>query len=147
MAGLTGQGIRWWPCMLTCLSLLGGAPELSHGQATSPSDSCSLSDDGWWAGFGIPGLAGAGCAKEYGTAHAFTIYHDRLIVVGDFAWAGGEPAVDVAQWDGASWSPLDLGNSGYARTAIVYDDCLIVGGPFGYRGTEPANCIARWDGT
>jgi hypothetical protein len=64
--------------------------------------------------------------------------------------AGGQPALRIAKWDGASWSTLgDINGNVLALT--VFDDGsgpeLVACGSFTSAGGVPASRIARWDGT
>jgi hypothetical protein len=80
-----------------------------------------------------------------------------LIVGGDFYTAGDAAASRIAQWDGASWSPVGAaylnGTGGTVRALAVFDDglgggpALYVGGEFNSVGGLLANRVARWDGS
>jgi hypothetical protein len=79
-----------------------------------------------------------------------------LYAGGQFTTAGGNPIVHIAKWDGASWSGLGGGMSGYAVFALaVFDDdgpgphppALYAAGSITNAGGTPANNIAKWDGT
>jgi trimeric autotransporter adhesin len=141
--------IGGWRHGLAC-ALLGVLALATGWVSVAEEDPCPVSNDGWWPGFGIPGLAAAGCRKEDASARVLVVYRDRLIVGGDFAWAGGEPARNIVQWDGTAWSPLGDGVGGflpsYVKAALVHDGCLIVGGWFDVAGGDSARCIAKWDG-
>jgi len=39
------------------------------------------------------------------------IYRDELIAAGSFSRAGAAEAHQIARWDGATWSDLDVGSS------------------------------------
>jgi len=74
-----------------------------------------------------------------------------LIAAGSFTTAGPNRALNVARWDGSSWSPLATGIDGGSVNALtVFDDgsgsSLIAGGFFDTAGGGPVNRIARWDG-
>jgi hypothetical protein len=78
-----------------------------------------------------------------------------LYAGGDFSFAGGAPADNIAKWDGASWTNLASGVSGSGSTRVyalaVYDDgggsALYAAGDFILAGGAPANNIAKWDGS
>jgi hypothetical protein len=78
-----------------------------------------------------------------------------LYAGGRFFSAGGVPAVSIARWDGASWSPLGsgIGNGGgdAVETLAVFDDgtgpALYAGGEFLIAGGVPVHNVARWNGT
>jgi hypothetical protein len=98
----------------------------------------------------------------YGTANprvtALSVFDDgtgpALYAAGDFTFAGGVYANGIAKWDGASWSPLAGGGSGFSPSPIealtVFDDgggpALYACGGFTFAGTTAANGIAKWDG-
>ncbi|MCP4545858.1 MAG: hypothetical protein GY835_05250 [bacterium] len=68
---------------------------------------------------------------------------EKLYVAGTFAHAGGEAAVNIASWDGSSWSALPSGDVGTVKTMTVHDDGLgsklYVGGHF-YTMILSASC-------
>jgi hypothetical protein len=76
---------------------------------------------------------------------------DRLYAGGAFLTMNGVSASRVAQWDGATWSPLGLGVDGNAIAMALYDegagDRLFVGGAFSKANNTPMSRIARWDGS
>lgn len=90
---------------------------------------------------------------------AMVVYDDgtgpALFVLGDFSLAGGNPANNIAKWDGSNWSPLGSGIIGTdgvvtGNALEVFDDgsgpALYVGGKFHTAGGLTANNIARWNG-
>jgi hypothetical protein len=84
------------------------------------------------------------------------VYAGRLIVGGFFNLAGGIAANYIASWNGANWSPLATGMSGFGtglsygittvNSLAIYDNRLIAGGTFSNAGGVTANCIAAWNG-
>ncbi len=77
-----------------------------------------------------------------------------LYAGGDFMTAGGASALDIARWDGSSWSPLASGMGGANSQVLaltVFDDgsgpALLAGGSFTTAGGVAASRIARWDGS
>jgi hypothetical protein len=83
-----------------------------------------------------------------------------IYAAGDFKYAGGAHARNVARWDGTSWSALGSGVEQLApftfttplvNALAVYDDgggeALYAGGLFDTADGVSANNIARWDGT
>lgn len=95
-----------------------------------------------------------------GTVHALKAMPNGLWVGGDFGYAGGVAAFDLARYDGTNWhNEGDDDDGGYSIYSTVFaleswQGKLIVGGRFtvagngvgGSRG-RPANAIARFDGT
>lgn len=81
--------------------------------------------------------------------------HGKTIVAGgDFTLAGGQPASNVAAWDGQDWHPLGEGvlgiRPGIVRALTAFDDgngsALYAGGSFTATGGRQANHVAKWDG-
>ena len=73
----------------------------------------------------------------------------KLYVCGDFSSIDGVAAVDIAQFDGTTWSPLGTGYPGANRIGAmaVFDDgtgdALYVGGETGFS----TSLLWKWDGT
>jgi hypothetical protein len=61
-------------------------------------------------------------------------YNDRLVVGGRFSVAGSVDALNIAQWDGLSWSPMGEGISSAVHGLAIYHDELYAG-------------VDRWTGT
>ena len=97
----------------------------------------------WQPGNGLPGVNGS--------VRAITVYDDgtgpALYVGGFFSVAGGVLAVNIARWDGGTWSPLGSGIDGIVKALTVYNGELIAGGDFTFAGATGAKNIARWDGS
>ncbi|MBL9077862.1 MAG: hypothetical protein JNL08_10180 [Planctomycetes bacterium] len=70
-----------------------------------------------------------------------------VVVGGNFGWAGGSPASNIARWNGSTWSALGAGldNAVLAVRQMPNGD-LLAGGYFANAGGAPASRIARWDG-
>lgn len=130
------------------LIVLGGG---FHPGAYPYSGSVSSWDGSIWTVLGETALP----PPSYGN-----VVHDiaedssgRLYIVGKFDSVDGQPAKNIAYWDGTSWLPLGSGVAGtgvrdYGRSlAIAPDDSVFVGGAFSQAGGLAANCIAQWDGT
>lgn len=90
-----------------------------------------------------------------GYGFALEVYQGQLYVAGDFDFAGGQPAANLARWDGSSWSGVDIGLGGSVYALESFNDgatdWLVVGGYFTRAGSVPggstgfvANQIARW---
>ncbi len=82
---------------------------------------------------------------------AMTVYDGDLIAAGTFSTvAGGEPANNIARWNGQTWAPLGAGITGdevEVRSLTVHNGYLFAGGRFSEAGGAPANNIARWNGS
>jgi hypothetical protein len=84
-----------------------------------------------------------------------TVWEDKLVIVGAFDNAGDTAAVNVAAWDGETWSALGTGGDPYdevfgfrqALTAIgAYSGLLYAGGDFSDTVGPEGQAIAAWDG-
>ena len=95
-----------------------------------------------------------------GPVYALTEFDDgggaALYAGGWFATVGGVMTNAIAQWDGASWTPLGSGITHFGGNAAVwaltaFDDgsgsALYAGGFFSSAGGAAADNIARWDGS
>lgn len=70
-----------------------------------------------------------------------------IIVVGNFTIAGGQPALNVARWNGVSWASLGGGVPGNVlAVAVLPSQDVVVAGSFTTAGGSPAQNIARFDG-
>jgi|GEM_PF-1785581 len=78
--------------------------------------------------------------------------NDNLFVGGEFEMAGGNPAKNIAMWDGRSWSEVGGGlyddHTGGIVRALRFDDDgnLYAGGFFTKSGNKQVFHIAKWDG-
>src|SRR5699024_7234365 len=61
--------------------------------------------------------------------------------------AGGNPAANMAIWDGANWSEFAGGSDAPVHTIAAVDTSIYVGGKFNNLNGNPINYIGRWDGT
>jgi hypothetical protein len=85
-----------------------------------------------------------------GSIWELAVYDGNLIAAGYFSTAGGSPAINIAAWDGSSWSPLgqeSVAIDGGIGALAVYNGRLIAGGNFTSIGSLTANHIAAWDGS
>lgn len=102
----------------------------------------------FWASLGT-GLAAGG---NYTGARELTVFDDgsgpALYVAGNFTFAGGVAASNIAKWNGSSWASLGTGLNGVAEAITLFNDgtgsALYVGGRFFTAGGVPANRMARW---
>ncbi|MFD0798527.1 PQQ-dependent sugar dehydrogenase [Maribacter chungangensis] len=72
---------------------------------------------------------------------------NHLYIGGNFDAAGGVPTARIAKWDGANWSALEEGTSGFVQAIAITDNFLYAGGNFNLAGNKAANRIARFDFT
>ena len=122
----------------------------------SPADRIARWDGTQWSalGSGITSTTSPG-------VFALAVFDDgseagpALYAGGRFTEAGGNPASNIARWDGTQWSPLgnpeSEGVNGSIFALKVFDDgtgdALYAGGDFSAAAGISAIYIARWDGT
>jgi hypothetical protein len=70
-----------------------------------------------------------------------------VYAAGPFDTAGGNPATNIAKWNGSSWSALGSGVNGEVYVLAVSGTDLYAGGWFTMAGGSPANYIAKWNGS
>ncbi|MBK7877656.1 MAG: hypothetical protein IPJ77_18365 [Planctomycetes bacterium] len=90
-----------------------------------------------------------------GTVRALAVHDDdagaSLYAGGQFTYASGFPASNIARSNGASWSALGAGTNGTVHALLGFDDgsgaALYAGGEFTDAGGSGASYLARWNGT
>jgi hypothetical protein len=75
------------------------------------------------------------------------VYDGKLVAGGTFTYAGGRPALCIAQWDGSTWSPMGSGINGSVAALAVYNGTLVAGGFFTTAGGNSVGYIASWNGS
>lgn len=98
-----------------------------------------------WSALGT-GISGGAFPTVYSLLR---MANGDLIAGGSFTTAGSVTVNHVARWNGAAWSALGTGVSGFAVLDLVEmaNGDLVVVGNFSSAGGVPANNIARWNGT
>lgn len=87
-------------------------------------------------------------AYAYAIAATGTATSPQVYVGGSFDTAGGQPATDVAEWDGSGWHALGSGLTDFEVTALaVAGSTVYAGGNFHAAGTTPLYSLARWNGS
>jgi hypothetical protein len=82
-----------------------------------------------------------------GPVYALSVFNGNLIAGGAFTTAGGTPANYIAEWDGVSWSQLDIEEPNDEVHALcVYAGSLVAGGKFTEVGGASFPHIASFDG-
>ncbi|MCB9898891.1 MAG: hypothetical protein H6825_12880 [Planctomycetes bacterium] len=130
----------------------GGGPALFLGGTFTVAGSAAAAGVARWDGESWTAL-GDGLG-DGGYAYAVTVFDDgtgpSLYVGGLFDSAGGQPAANIARWDGSAWSPLGDGVDGRVWDLAVHDDGsgprLFAAGDFTTAGGAPAVRLAAWDG-
>jgi trimeric autotransporter adhesin len=95
---------------------------------------------------------GVGIGNGFSADHrvnAIARFDGRLYAGGRFFQAGGQPATNLASWDGFGWTSLFVGQPGGGEEVLALaadDDYLYVGGIFASIGELHVRNIARWDG-
>ncbi len=109
----------------------------------------------WQESFGsFPGTSGPVRALVAWDADGVGAMPPVLVAGGSFVLAGGQPAQNVAMWDGETWSALGGGLAGEVLAVVEWDpdavgpaqSRLVAGGTFTSSGTTQLNRIAFWDG-
>lgn len=102
-----------------------------------------------WNGLPGGGLSMDGRSRQ-GQARAFAVYNNELVIGGQFNFAGGVPARNVARWDGKRFQPLGTGiglpSNNFVHALAVYKGKLYAAGEFFSAGTAAARNLAVWDG-
>ena len=137
---------------------LGGGPELYAGGVFDAFSGTAANSIVRWNGAGWSALGG-GVTRSGGApgvVNAIEI-HDfgagpRLVVGGDFDFAGGVSARSVAAWDGGAWSSIGSGFAGDVYDLEVFDDGgngarLCAGGDFVFAGGTQVDYLAIWNGS
>jgi hypothetical protein len=88
-----------------------------------------------WSALGS-GITGG----EIPRVHALAVFNGDLIAAGDFDFAGGVPAFNIARWDGSQWHAMGAG-VGVVFSMAEFQGSLYVSVFTGIEGMQ------RWDGS
>ncbi len=160
MDGCTGGG-----CipLVTALAVyddgMGGGPALFAGGNFTTAGGATVNSIAKWDGSAWSPL-GAGIA---GAVYALAVYDDdgvgphrpALYAAGAITAAGGQPANNLARWDGQAWAPQGTGMTGGIVFALAVFDDGLGSGPFLYAAgsftmsslSGAPRGIARWNGS
>jgi Tol biopolymer transport system component len=87
----------------------------------------------------------------FGAVYSLAVQGNDLLVAGDFDFAGGVPANNIARWNGQTWSSVgsgpENGVSGLIYDVVTTGADIYVGGILNFAGSLPANNVARWNGS
>ncbi|MBI1851312.1 MAG: hypothetical protein HYR85_13310 [Planctomycetes bacterium] len=139
----------------------GTGPALYVGGHITSAGGMLVNQIARWNGHAWSSVGGGVGTSSLDTVDAMAVFDDgtgpALYVAGEFQSAGGTPAVNIARWDGHTWSPLggglcDLaGICTYAPVVTslrVFDDgtgpALFAGGGFTRAGSVASAFVARW---
>ncbi|MEZ6241450.1 MAG: GC-type dockerin domain-anchored protein [Phycisphaerales bacterium] len=116
-----------------------------------PANNVAVWDGNTWAALGDGIRPTAGFAQGIHMVAWDDGNGMALYVGGSFGLAGGNPALRVAKWDGANWSPMGDGFDLTVQELVVFDDgsgeALYALGSFTHSGAAPVAHIARWNGS
>src|SRR5262245_49950580 len=76
-----------------------------------------------------------------GEVDAMTVFNNELVVSGTFLQAGGQPAQNIARWNGSTWQTVGTGTNNSTFAVAAYNGELVAGGAFTSAGSQPANMI------
>ena len=128
------------------LVVAGSFRRLAVGRRQQTVNRIAVFDGGQWTALGS-GIEGY-------TVEALAVVDQAdgpvLYAAGQFESAGGQPARNIARWDGEKWQEVGGGIDGPVNALAVLETSagpvLYAGGRFSNAGSTPANNIAAWDG-
>ncbi len=140
----TVKALRVWNGLLFVGGSLTIAGSVSVNRIASWNGQ-SWSDVGGGVGSGSSSVVNALETYDDGTGEA-------LYVAGNFGFStGNQNAIEIARWDGSSWSALGSGMNNSIHALATFDPgsgpLLIAGGYFTTAGGVAANHVAAWDGS
>jgi len=131
------------------------------GEFTLVGGSVSAARVASWNGTSWSPLAG-GIGGSVPFVSAFAVFDEdgdapdppRLFVAGDYDLADSITVNNIARWDGATWSPLLNGTSGFIDDLAVFDPdgtgpepaALYAVGAYSFAGGVQVSGIGRWNG-
>ncbi|MBL8860168.1 MAG: hypothetical protein JNL28_16780 [Planctomycetes bacterium] len=120
----------------------------------TPIASAAKWDGAAWVAMGsglVGNLSTAGDVRATASTPAFGMSGPKLYVGGTFVSAGGNAALNLASWDGATWSGVDGGTNAavHALSAVNQPSGpeLFAGGTFTFAGGKSSARIARYAST
>ncbi len=103
-------------------------------------------EDTAWAPLGR-GIADPVDSSREGFVNAIGTYQNNLYVGGDFGFAGGDSANNIAEWNGIEWITLGQGAENTVSAFQSYHNKLYAAGAFAIYNVPNTNRIASWDGS
>jgi hypothetical protein len=133
----------------------GHGPALYAGGSISAAGDAQTSAIGRWNGDHWSSVGGGLGQPNVASVNALAVFDDgsgsALYVGGFFSSAGNTPVMNIARWNGTSWSELGDGFDQAVQSLCVFDDgtgpALYAGGFFTHSGTTSVSHIARWNGS
>ena len=156
------DGTNWWPCgsgvagIVRQMAVFQG--NLIVGGSFSSAGGVPAANIARWDGTNWSAL-GTGVTWPYSgpAVDSLAASASELYVGGRFRTAGGVAAMNVAKWNGSSWSALgnglryndgpDWAGNGIVRAMVMSQGRLFAGGEFSKAGDTTVANISAWDGT
>jgi hypothetical protein len=109
-------------------------------------------DEFGWVNLG-GSFDGGSCDSETPVVNSLVIHDGELVAGGGFGLDGVSGEVNIASWDGMSWSPIGggvsesetCGSDGGIHCLAGWGPRLAVGGDFGLAGEAVSHHLAVWD--
>ena len=99
-----------------------------------------------WSALGSGITASTGIPYYDGVVFALVVSGNDLYAGGQFTTAGGVAAINIAKWNGSTWSALGSGMNEKVYALAVTDGDLYAAGYFTTAGDSAARTIAKWNG-
>lgn len=106
-----------------------------EGPNSQPNSLFALHDHGWETISTFSSRIAAMC-----------LYDDQLILSGTFTDLGWDPTIQIAAYDGTTWSPIGTGLGGSPNALVEHRGSLIAIGDLTIGDAQTPAHIARWDG-
>ena len=137
----------------------GSGPALYVGGSFDQAGGLPAANIAKWDGTSWSALGSGVTSANWASVQALAVYDDltgsgpALLVGGKFSDAGGTSAINIAKWDGTSWSALGGGVGApssltWVEALTVFDagtgPSLFAGGSFNVSSAVPAGNLAQW---
>lgn len=84
---------------------------------------------------------------QQGDGRSLLVHGAELWVGGEFSFAGGTPAANIARWNGTTFQPVGAGLGGLVMSLAEYGGQVCAGGIFDFSGATLTGPRALWNGT
>ncbi len=130
----------------------GSGPALFAGGDFNTAGGVSANGVAKWNGVNWASVA-TGAASA--SVHALVSFDDgsgpALFAGGEFFSLGGPNTINIAKWNGTTWSALEIGTNAIVHALAVFDDGagpeLVASGEFTRAGGIRADGVAAWNGS